>query len=136
MDGFRFDTLTRSLTLAGSRRRALAGLFAGALELLSSQTEQAAAKNCKKIKNKQKRKKCLAKAKTRSPTPACTPQCADKHCGRDGGGASCGNCPAAGQRCTAAGQCACPEGAPQVCGGACLPACPRGYERDPGCTCC
>lgn len=44
MDGSRFDTLTRNLFQAGSRRRALGGLLIGTLSLLGSQTEQAATK--------------------------------------------------------------------------------------------
>ena len=35
MDADRFDTLTRSLTAAGSRRRALAAALAGSLGLLA-----------------------------------------------------------------------------------------------------
>ena len=62
MDGFTFDRLTRDLSSGGSRRHVLGGLLAGTLGLLGAQTEDAAAKNCKKIKNKAKRKKCLAKA--------------------------------------------------------------------------
>ena len=34
MDGLRFDTLSRSLTAAGSRRRALLGALSGALGIL------------------------------------------------------------------------------------------------------
>jgi len=68
MDGFAFDALTRSLTSAGSRRGALAGLVSGTLGLVSTWADEATAKNCKKIKNKKKRKKCLAKAR-------CVPSC-------------------------------------------------------------
>jgi hypothetical protein len=55
MDGSTFDRLTRTLMLAGSRRRALAGLLAGTLGLLGSHVEDAAAKKkpcppCKKRK--------------------------------------------------------------------------------------
>jgi hypothetical protein len=63
MDGSHFDTLTKRLTAAGSRRRALAGLLIGTLGFLSIPAHEAAAKNCKKIQNKAKRKKCLAKVK-------------------------------------------------------------------------
>jgi hypothetical protein len=77
MDQNRFDTLTRSLTAARSRRGALGGLLVGALgRLASSGTEDAIAKKCKKIRNKQKRKKCRKKAKSPlPPTPVLTYQC-------------------------------------------------------------
>jgi hypothetical protein len=84
MDGFHFDMLTRSLTTAGSRRRALTGLFIGTLALVGARAEETAARNCKKIKNKRKRKKCRAKGKR------CAPRCAGKECGDDGCGGVCG----------------------------------------------
>jgi hypothetical protein len=93
MDGSRFDSLVVSLHTTRSRRRALAGLLAGALGFLSSEADEAVAKNCKKIKNKTKRKKCLAKAKQ------CVPNCAGKVCGDDGCGGTCGVACSVGQRC-------------------------------------
>jgi hypothetical protein len=62
MDGSTFDMLIQSLTTARSRRRALRGLLAGALGLLGSQTEQAAAKKkpCAPCK-KRKKGKCKKK---------------------------------------------------------------------------
>jgi hypothetical protein len=66
MDGSAFDHLTKTLTLAGSRRRVLGGLLAGALDQLGRAPEGARAhdpsKKCKKKSGKQK-KKCLKKAK-------------------------------------------------------------------------
>jgi hypothetical protein len=55
MDEPTFDRLTRSLTLAGSRRGALGGLLIGMLSLVGTQTEHVAAKKkpcppCKKRK--------------------------------------------------------------------------------------
>ena len=55
MDQSRFDALARSLTTAGSRRRALTSLLAGILGLLGSRTDDARAKKkpcppCKKRK--------------------------------------------------------------------------------------
>jgi hypothetical protein len=65
MDAGHFDALSRSLSIVGSRRDALAGVLAGALALMNGQ--QAAAvksvKQCKKIDDKKKRQKCLKKAK-------------------------------------------------------------------------
>jgi hypothetical protein len=56
MDAGRFDSLTRTLTLPGSRRRALVAVLGGTLGLRGlTETNQAAAKNCKKIENKKKR---------------------------------------------------------------------------------
>jgi hypothetical protein len=86
MEGSRFDALTRELAPSGSRRRALAALFSGALGLVGARFHDAAAKNCKKIKNKKKRKACLAKAR------GCTPNCDRKICGDDGCGGDCGSC--------------------------------------------
>jgi hypothetical protein len=85
MDGFRFDRLTRTLTSAGSRRRALGGLMLGSLGLLGHErSEDAAAhdpsKKCKK-KSGEAKKKCLKKAKKHNathlvpPPPVCPPVC-------------------------------------------------------------
>ena len=66
MDSARFDSLTRSLADARSRRSALSGLLAGALSLLGVQSDEVAAHNplkaCKK-KSGDAKKKCLKKAK-------------------------------------------------------------------------
>ncbi len=160
MDGSDFDTLARSLTTARSRRGALTGLLLGSLGLLGIVAEEAAAKNCKKIKNKQKRKKCLAKATLCVPSCAfafcgddgcggscgtcaapetclngrcvCLPKCAGKACGPDGCGDVCGTC-TDGRTCQS-GQCACPA---VECNGACVPTCDGDTVRDPrDCTCC
>jgi hypothetical protein len=71
MDSARFDSLTRTLIAAGSRRQALAALV-GSLGLLGWHgTENAAAHNplktCKK-KSGQQKKKCLKKAKQHNAT--------------------------------------------------------------------
>ena len=63
MDADRFDALSRSFTATGSRRQALIGLLSGTLGLFGTWVEESAAKNCKKIRNKAKRKKCLARAR-------------------------------------------------------------------------
>src|SRR5687768_13634704 len=62
MDGSTFDALTRTLTIAGSRRHTLGGLLAGALGLLGSRPEDAAAKKkpCPPCK-KRKKGKCKKK---------------------------------------------------------------------------
>lgn len=51
MDGSFFDTLTRSLSTAGSRRGALGALLSGAFGLLGSRVGVVDAKDCKKIKD-------------------------------------------------------------------------------------
>lgn len=138
MDGSDFDRLTQSLITAGSRRRALGSLVASILGLLGSWSEDAAAKNCRKIKNKAKRKKCLAKAKAILGCPvgqkpcdgSCIPsnQCSDN-----------GDCQVSGQVCIAR-QCTRPSVFPDVCGGACVAACDRITElrepNSPTCRCC
>ncbi len=92
MDAERFDTLARSLRSAGFRRRALSGLLAGTLVLLSrTEADDAIAHNLKakcKKKSGEAKKKCLKKAKQHaaehasetplalSPPPA-GPTCSD-----------------------------------------------------------
>jgi hypothetical protein len=83
MGGILFDCLTQSLLPRLSRRdlgRALSGsglvaLFGAASLSLWQRVEPprlVAARNCKKIKDKKKRKQCLRKAKAlTSPTPTC-----------------------------------------------------------------
>ena len=64
------DFLTHSLTVAGSRRRALILAVNGALSLLGfADAPDVGAKNCKKIKDKKKRKKCLAKGNDTTNQP-------------------------------------------------------------------
>src|SRR5215216_3795637 len=68
MDPNWFASFTQSLHDPRSRRGAFAALGGGTLGLLG--LADTAAKNCKKIQDKKKRKKCLAKAKdTTNPTP-------------------------------------------------------------------
>ena len=88
MDGARFDTLARSLTTPGTRRGALGGLLLSALSVLGlSDAQHATAKDCKKIKDKKKRKKCLNKAQQDDNTPPCVPTCAAANaCGSNGCG--------------------------------------------------
>ncbi len=66
MDGFAFDALTRTLTTAGSRRRALTGLVSGTLGLAlgASFIEDAAAKKKKPCPPCKKRKKGKCKPKS------------------------------------------------------------------------
>lgn len=136
MDADRFDSLTRTLTTAGSRRRALALAISGALgSLLTPYDAEAhdALEKCKKLKG-DKKKKCLKKAKKHDRRHAsCTPNCAGKDCGPDGCGRSCGAC--TGGDCVN-GTCDCPDGQ-ELCGGVCREACPTGSVRLPAtCNCC
>ena len=121
MDGPRFDTLTRSLTVAGTRRRALALVLSGAVGIVGlAHADDAAAggkckpkcgecKKCKKGKNG-KKGKCKPKANgTTCSVGSCQggrcvapPFCADKPDFTD-----CGN----GQKCSG-GVCATP---PEPC---------------------
>jgi hypothetical protein len=90
MDGFRFDSLARSLATASSRRRALGGLLAGALGLVGWPGGEDAAAHDLKAKCKKKsgeaKKKCLKKAKKHAaqhasePSPPPPPHvCADRN---------------------------------------------------------
>jgi len=82
MDATRFDTLARSLAETRSRRGALHGLLLGTGSLLSlAATQDAAAKNCRKIKNPKRRRKCLAAQKP--PPCAAASRCGDGCCAAD-----------------------------------------------------
>ncbi|MDQ3225525.1 MAG: hypothetical protein M3Q50_02680, partial [Chloroflexota bacterium] len=81
MDPSRFDTFAKSLTMTASRRRAVAGLFAGLLAPLLAKDELSA----KKGKGKGKKKKKGGPPAPPPPPPTCTPACiAPQTCG--GGG--------------------------------------------------
>jgi hypothetical protein len=106
MDAVRFDALTRTLTAAGSRRRALALAVSGMLAPLLGLRETDARKSlkkCKKIDNKKKRKKCIKKAKRAN-------LCRDgvkngSETDVDCGGGTCPRC-GAGQICNSRDDCA------------------------------
>src|SRR5215203_4853281 len=130
MDSARFDILARSLTTAGSRRRALVLVLSGALAPRLAR-EGANAHNallkCKRLTGKHK-KKCVTKAKkhnathTPSGTPSgCTPNCTGRVCGDDGCGGSCGTCgnvPC--QDVCQGGACLSANDSPCIFGGRCL----------------
>lgn len=80
MDAPRFDTLTRSLAGIRTRRSALRGLLLGTGSFISlAAAQDTTAKNCRKIKNPRRRRKCQAKA-----VPGrCVPQCSNGCCGTD-----------------------------------------------------
>jgi hypothetical protein len=147
MDGSHFDTLTRSLSTAGSRRRALGRLLAGTLGLLGWQDQEDTIAHELKDKCKKKsgdaKKKCLKKAKKHAaqhasetsppPPPPCVRTCNQRSCGEnDGCGGRCitdRGCDA-GTKCSAAGACV-PDrcssdcagkvcGADDGCGGTCV----------------
>jgi hypothetical protein len=130
MDDFHFDALARSLVTAGSRRRALGGLLAGALGLVRGlDVREGAAHNalkrCKKIDNKAKKQKCVKKAKKHNRTHlSCTPSCDGKSCGDNGCGGVCGACASThtcdNGRCVCTRSCA-PANAcgPDGCGDSC-----------------
>jgi hypothetical protein len=149
MDGSRFDRLTIRLMAPGSRRRALGGLLTGALGLLSTQTEHAAAKKkpcppCKKRKaGKCKKKKpdgtvCsggTCQSGRCIPAPTCTDGLkngteTDIDCG---GG--CPRCPSS-KRCAGAADCAsgfCLDATCQACSGSFLTSC--GTDANGSCLC-
>jgi hypothetical protein len=81
LSGVKFDDLTRSLPLDGSRRRLLIALLGGVLGILGLERQESSGKNarkkCKKKKGKEK-KKCLKKAKTRGTPCRVDGDCPDR----------------------------------------------------------
>ena len=129
MDADRFDTLARSLTIAGSRRRVLGVLSGVTLGALTPLLERADGEAGKRKKNKKKKKRRTTTPDPVSPPPppphprvtcemrddpVCSsdPQCqcattglipetgSNRHCGSYGGS----------DPCTTAPRCPCPEG--------------------------
>jgi hypothetical protein len=151
MDGSRFDTLAKTLAASGSRRVALRGLLAGVLAVVGGhQTQDATAKSvkqCKKISDKQKRQKCLKKARHQTTPPAIptggtvvippppTPlpaTCSDGiHNGSetdvDCGGPECDRCDV-GQRCLGAADCETSFCVDNVCQACIRGQCPEGCD--------
>src|SRR5215204_160450 len=110
MDIDRFDAVTRILTRSGSRRQALTVAFSGSCGTLTwPDAQEAVAKDCKRIKTKAKRKKCLAKTRQgNNPLPL---SCADGQRVCQGG------CIPSNQCCTDGD---CPASTPSCCGGGCV----------------
>jgi hypothetical protein len=118
MDPRRFDSLSRELTRARSRRGALAAVLGSGLVLWGrSETEG------KKKRHKKKKHRSPSSPPPVSPPgsppppvpppppvspppPPCVPACAGRDCGADGCGGQCGPCPAPAT-CSAQGQCLC-----------------------------
>jgi hypothetical protein len=135
MDADRFDALTRTLSAAGSRRRALASGLAGLLGTLVIGRAEAKKKKpcppCKKRKKGKCKKKrpngttcpggacqdgaCVATA-TSPPAPRCIGNCAGKVCGDDGCGGLCGFACTNGETCQN-GACVCVS--ENTCNGVC-----------------
>ena len=135
MDGARFDTITRTLTAAGSRRRALAAL-GGALALLLGLTETEAhnkLKKCKRIKDNDKKRTCLKKARKHNAAHRTLPPtgCPDNRppCG--------GFCCSSTKVCLTGNVCGCAAGTIQCSQGFCASeTCPEGGNRDQlSCAC-
>jgi hypothetical protein len=129
MDSARFDSFTRSLTIAGSRRRILTITLSSALGLVfeaSSVHEAVAKKKCPPCK-KRKHGKCKKNKPDGTPCiggtcrngQCCIPTCATTNaCGSDGCGGSCGTC--SGNRVCINGTCFCPPER-SCAGGVCCP---------------
>ena len=138
MDADRFDALSRALSTTPSRRGTLRLLAGSALAgLLSRGVAETDAHNklekCRKIEDKDKRKRCRKKARRHNrqhanePSPPCVPEapattCAGR-CGRRtnncGQAVTCLVCPA-GQVCLVNGSCAVPCTDPDTCPGVCF----------------
>jgi len=117
VDQKQFDDVSRTLSRRPSRRdvlRGLAGAGLGSLRL----------SDVGEARKKPKRKGNKKKSATR-PTPAdaphdaltCTPNCAERTCGNDGCGGSCGNC--GGDQICRGGTCCVPDAPAATCGGRC-----------------
>jgi hypothetical protein len=92
MDEVRFDSWSKSLAGTVNSRRALvrhvlASVTGAVLAALGSGASHAK----KKKKRKKKRKTSTAVPQPPTPVP-CVPQCAEKTCGPNGCGGSCGSC--------------------------------------------
>jgi hypothetical protein len=112
MDQDRFDGLTRALGAAASRRsigRALAGGGLGALF--------AAMFGVRDSDAKKKRRKKRKKQNIQQLPAGCAPNCADRSCGNDGCGGSCGEC--GGDQNCRGGSCCAPEPLNVTCAGRC-----------------
>jgi hypothetical protein len=148
MDGARFDALTRTLTAASSRRRAIAAVLSGSLGLLGlAHPDDATAARSGKCKPKcgacekcrrgdcdKKNGKKVCKRGKCKPKPTGTPCGTGKTCQSGTCRLSC-PVPCAGGDCSS-GACVCPGGT-ERCGDACLPLCGAMKARDPlTCGCC
>jgi uncharacterized protein YkwD len=112
MDDVQFDGLAR--TVGVGRRATLKGLLGISLGLglgQATQDESGARKRRKKGKGKGK-----GKGNKGNTPPACQRACADRTCGDDGCGGSCGTCPG-GQACNG-GTCGCATPCGSTCCGA------------------
>ena len=155
MDSARFDALARSLTAAGSRRRALTAVLTGGLSLLGlAQPDDAAAaksgkckpkcgecERCKKgdCEKKNRKKRCQkGKCKPKANGTLCSNEraCQNGACVCPGGLTDCGgacvntstdprNCGSCGKRCQINGRCT---------GGTCT--CVQSGCPDPAASCC
>jgi hypothetical protein len=143
MDGSHFDTLSRSFSTAGSRRRALGGLLLGALGLLHGGSAEDALAHDLKAKCKKKsgeaKKKCLKKAKKHAAAHTTPPPPGGCPSGQKACGGGCipsnqcctnGDCPSLRPQCQQ-GACTCPPERPVVCSDS--PAC-RGCCTKADCT--
>jgi hypothetical protein len=140
MDGFRVDSLTRTLGTAGSRRRALGRRYAVVGSRFDDLVKRLAGSPSRRVvlsaplaaslaavvverptptfaRKKRRGKKKRKRSPGNGPeAPGCTRNCADKDCGPDGCGGDCGPC-APGETCSATGRCICvPTCGGSVCG--------------------
>lgn len=123
MDGSAFDRFTRTLTTAGSRRRALGGMLAGTLGLLGAGAENAAAKKKKPCPPCKKRKKGKCKGTVPDGTACSGGVCQS---------GTCVVCPSGETRCGNA--CVNLVTDPAHCG-RCGRTCPSGVCENGTCTC-
>jgi hypothetical protein len=136
MDPTRFDRLTKSLSVSGSRRRAFGGLLAGVIGLLGwPEMDEAGAHDArKKCKNKsgQQKKKCLKKAKQHNAqhateTPPCVPESQLTTCG--------GLCITKINNCGQIVECPCLGLKQCLSNGSCAPACVANEDCPAVCSC-
>ena len=122
MDGERFDAMTKTLAAGPTRRRLLLGLLGGALGLLGGLgREDADAHNplraCKKIEDRQRRRRCLRRARQHNALHAAQADCLGQADGNDcGAGQEC-----SGEVCATPPECGTGScwGDPLCCSGKC-----------------
>jgi hypothetical protein len=129
MDAHHFDALARSLSLPGSRRSVLGGLLLGALGLLGTRTDKAAAKKKKPCPPCKKRKQGKCKGVLPDGTACAGGTCQRGSCvARVDPPPADGDCPPGqkpcGGSCIPNNQCCtdgdCPAATPRCCSGACV----------------
>ena len=116
MDQDRFDGISRALASAATRRSLSHAIAGGGLGTVLASAFGALEVEAKKKRKKSKRKQETPHAKV-DANVTCQSNCADRSCGNDGCGGSCGAC--SGDQICRGGTCCVPEPRSATCGGRC-----------------